>query len=540
MGGIPLMNLGAMPAMASPAAGIPKVSVLGQLGQEAGQLPVEMQKMDQARNTTALQKEQLASIQRKTVQDRFDRNVQLIKNNNALAKSPAMVQAIKSDAATLGLVPPTTTGAQSVASPLPAAKLAGDAAATPPGGSAAPGGATPSGQVQDDGYYGAAPAGPGGGAATPGAPAAPAQDPHMMGGAGGSAAPQGDGESVDLQAIAPRAKFQDWALAPGNVKEAYLLSPEQRRATWGSIFHDAPESFFTAPQTYGGAQQAADTTARMIAVQTLKNGDPTSITAMMKGIAPMLKADPTLDPSNFIGSAFWTNYNSVQKQKLDLQAKAGILSQKTLEMRSRKIDSDIQLGQSRIGLTQLEMQQKQIQNTYLPEKLSQGIQKAAHDMEISTQNATTRAGELKQKIAQGNLTDLARTRADAIRIRGQLQQNVNSLRGQMNGITANGLDQTAATGPDGKPSTIGAVMAQKIIDAETARDSINTSIKDSNNPTLRTNAVTNALPGAAAAHPAAVPASATMSGFFGPNNIPVYADPHTNKVYDAKTGKALN
>lgn len=535
MGGIPLLNLGALPPMANPAAGIPKVNPLLQLGQEANQIPVEMEKQSQLRNQTQIQKEQLEDMKRKTVQERYDRNIQLVKNNPALKGSKPLISAIDADAKTLGIVAPITD--KSVVGPAATAISSGPTAASPTGGAAPAGAPSSPGQVTDDGFFGPAP-----GAAAP-AGAAAAAAPLVPGQAPGTIAPMhtdAGGREIDMQAIAPPPKYTDWAAVPGNLKEAFSLSPDQRRAAYSQIFPDAPESFYTAKQTYGMEQQQADMTARSIATQTLKNGDPSSIGSMMNAIAPMLASDPNIDPSKLIDPAFWTSYNQLAKDKLEIQRKAGIISEKTLDLRTRQIDENIKLGQSRIGLNQLTAQQKQIQNQYMPQELQGRIDKMAGDLTNATKNASTRAQELQEKIKNDGVTNASKDRADALHMRAQLQTNVNSLRTQANSITASGMDQTPVTGADGQPSTVGVEIGKKIIAAEAARDQLDSSIQMISNPKLLQKPITNALPGATKSRPANVPQGATLEGTFGPNKIPAYADPKTGKAYDAKTGQPLN
>lgn len=498
-GGIPLMNLGAMPAIPSPATGIPQQNILTQLGQEAGKIPAEVQALKQDQNKTALgdsalklQDQQLKDIQRKTVQDRYDRNIQMVKNNPALKKSPALLSAIAADAKTLEVVPPImnpTNVPGSSATAIPAST----GAASPAGGAAPAGTAPPQAGGQTAG-----------------------QDPAMNGGIPAQTGGQNDGQGgpeIDLEAISPHPQFSQFVLQPNFTKEAYALTPAQRQAAFPpSMFapgDQPPQSFYDAPKSWGPDDTAKATQARMIVQQTIKNGDPKSIVAAVDAIAPMYKDDPNYDISKLIDPSAWQSVNKLARDKLDIMRRAGVISEKSLDLRTRKVDSDIQMAQTREGLLRYTAEQKRLQNANLPTLQQLQISNLQNEIQTRTKNAQTAAGQLQQRIQQNQATNASHEKGDAIRIRGQLNTSINSLQNNVRALVQSGMDGTPAKDPKtGEDTTMGALLAQQILDAQDALKQVDETVKSANSPQARSASIQNQLPNSTSSRPGNVPKGA--------------------------------
>jgi hypothetical protein len=515
MPGIALTNLGAVPGIPSPAAGIPAPNPLVQLGQEAAQIPAEVNAYKQNADKTALMNQQVEDSKRKVVQDRYDRNLQLVKNNPMLKGNQAIVGAIDSDAKTLGIVPPIidASSQQNVAGSSATAIPASSSAAQPAGGS------PPAGQAPaQEGGMGAplnAPTAAPGAALNPGDPS---------GGAGGYAPGVGPqaagGRQIDMEAISPHPGFSSFA-TPQNIKEAASLSPEQRRAAFPpSMFapNDQPsESFYTMPKTWGPDDTSKAAQARMIVQQTIKNGDPKSIVAAVDAIAPMYKDDPNYDISKLIDPSAWQNVNKIQRDRLDIMKRAGVISEKSLDLRTRKVDSDISMAQTRQGLMQYTTEQKRIQNTYLPQEIQTRIDNMQSEMRSRSKNADTAAQRLTQTIQQNGILNASREKGDVIKERGQINQSIGSMQNQVRAMVAAGQDQTAATDDDGTPTTMGAKLAKQIIAAQGQRDKLDQVLKIANDPTTAQKAVTSKLPGATDSKPANLPQGAQVGTLHTPD-----------------------
>jgi cob(I)alamin adenosyltransferase len=257
-----------------------------------------------------------------------------------------------------------------------------------------------------------------------------------------------------------------------------------------------PLAFYQAPKTWGPDDTQKAMTARTIMQQTIKSGDPKSIAAAVDAISPMYKDDPNYDISKLIDPSVWTNMNQLQKERLDIMKRAGVISEKSLDLRSRKIDSDIQLAQTRQGLLQYTAQQKQIENTFLPQELQTRIQKMQSDMTNSTKNAATAAGTLQQKIAQNQITNLNADKAAALKARGQLNSSIIAMQNQARALVAAGQDQTPVTGDDGQPTTLGAQLASQIVAAQKQRDDLNAAVGIADNPQTQAAAIKQQLPNA--------------------------------------------
>lgn len=468
MSGIPLLNLGAMPALPSPATGIVPPNPLTQLAQAAGQFPAQQQAAVATKQKNELAQTQIEDAKRKQAQDRYDRTIQMVKNNPALGKSPVIVKQLQDDAKILGIPAPIVGGPSATAIPGAA-----------PTGLAAPGGAAP----------GAAPAGGVDATATdvgggpPPAPAGPT------------------GPSVDMQAIIPRIGYSEWAANPSNVKEANLLSPAQRRASYGNLFSPgdpAPESFFNSPKSWDQGDTQKLLVARTMMQQAMQKGDKNSILAAVKFMMPQFADDPSFDPSSLIDPTAFETINQNENRKLDILKQANVIKEDVFRDKHRKLEADLGMMHTREGLMAQVSKMNEVKLKYLPleqQARIDGIRSSITKRADDTKHATD---TLNETIRNHNISSLDKDRAAAGSAVKTLVTQQDALRNEARALYTAGMDDL----PDPQDPTKSLVqtLGEQIVGIQGQIDATNKTIADSNDPNIKKAAIKAALPGATEVH----------------------------------------
>lgn len=449
----PITGLAGLP---SPAQGIPDGGVLSQIASAASNYP-KLKQDDDARKLeiekTRLGMEtartSMETARRKNAQDQIGQIQQMVKGNNALQTSKPLIARLKELYTQIG-VPAPITGSQDGAAP-----------------SMAPGGAAPAldtmGPPDPNAAAGSSIASQ---PAAPGSPAALAAPPQP--------APQPLGESIDLAAFVPQKTFADMDNA--ETKEAYSLTPEQRRARYGGL-QGVTDSFLDAPRAVSATEYQTNMYAFTQALKSFGTGQlgADEVRGFLAAYGPKMR-ESGIDPQAFLAQSGVLQHVGVAAQaRMDSWKNAGIITADKARAYINKTNADIGAIGTRMGYQQAETAMVNAKLKYVDQDMQTKIQQRTTSAQSAAARLKVAQGNLDEAIKRGNISDFRAQQSALNNEVRDTQTQISSLRRDAVSLINNG--QEDAKDPITQRPMVD-VMADQIKDLQGHLDDANVKLRE--------------------------------------------------------------